>query len=157
MRTVVIGLGNPILRDDGVGLVVARAVRTGLAGRRDVDILEDTHGGLRLMERMTGYDRAVIVDSLISGRPPGTVVEIDLRTMSTQHSSSSHDVDLPTALAVGRRAGAHLPADESIRVFAVEGRQVDIFGDDLTPAVASAVPQAVRMVLEAVQPQGAEP
>ncbi len=157
MRTLVIGLGNPLLRDDAVGLMVARGVTAGVASRTDVDVLEDYRGGLRLMERMIGYDRAVIVDSLVSGRPPGTIVELEPDSIPTQHSASSHDVNLPTALALGRRAGAHLPPDECIRVFGVEGGQVDVFGEELTPEVGAAVPLAIRMVLKAIPPEGAAP
>ena len=66
MKILVVGLGNPILTDDGVGVKVAYAVRDALAseGRNDVTVTEASVGGLRLMEMMVGYDRAILVDAL---------------------------------------------------------------------------------------------
>ncbi len=57
MKTLVLGLGNPLLGDDAVGLRVAASLRGRLPP--DVELDEDYCGGLRLMERLAGYDRAV--------------------------------------------------------------------------------------------------
>jgi hydrogenase maturation protease len=99
------------------------------------------------MERMVGFDRAILIDALRSGRPPGTVLTLDPRDMHTQHSASSHDVNLPTALALGRRTGARLPADDQLSVIAVEADDVETFGEEMTAAVEAAVPRAVARVL----------
>jgi len=150
-RTLVIGLGNPILGDDSVGLHVARVILSALADRDDVDVVEETHGGLRLMERMIGYDRAIVVDAITSGAPPGTIHELRLGGRPTRRSASAHDADLPTALTVGRQAGARLPGDEDILLIGIEADQVETFGETLTPPVAAAVPRATAVVLAAVQ------
>jgi hydrogenase maturation protease len=145
--TLIIGLGNPLLRDDAVGLRVARQVAAALGGREDVEVVEEACGGLRLMERMVGFDRAILIDALRSGRPPGTVLTLDPRDMHTQHSASSHDVSLPTALALGRRTGARLPADDQLSVIAIEAEDVETFGEEMTAAVEAAVPHAAARVL----------
>lgn len=147
MRTLVLGLGNPILRDDSVGLRVVRALEPALLGRDDVVLAEETHGGLRLMERLVGYDQAIIVDAICSGVRPGTIHSLRPDSMPTQHSASTHDVNLTTALEVGRRAGAHLPPDDRIHLVAVEAEDVLTFGEELTPAVEAAIPSAVRAVM----------
>ena len=91
MRTLVLGLGNSILGDDGVGIQVAARAREALVGS-GVEVDEEHRGGLRLMERLVGYDRAVIVDAIVTGRnPPGTVVRLTTDDMPTLHSSSAHD------------------------------------------------------------------
>jgi hydrogenase maturation protease len=149
-RILVIGLGNPLLRDDAVGLRVARQVRAALGDREDIEVVEESCGGLRLMERMVGFDRAILIDAIRSGRPPGTVTLLDPREMHTQHSASAHDVDLPTALALGRHAGARLPADDQVCVIAVEAEEVETFGYEMTPAVEAAVPRAAARVLAAL-------
>jgi len=146
-RTLIIGLGNSLLRDDAVGLRVARQVRAALSGREDIEVAEEACGGLRLMERMIGFDRAILIDAIRSGRPPGTVRTLDPRDMRTQHSASSHDVNLPTALALGRRTGARLPADDRLSVIAIEAEDVETFGEEMTAAVEAAVPSAAARVL----------
>ncbi len=150
MRTLVLGLGNPILRDDGIGLRVVQEVEGALSGQAEVEVGEETHGGLRLMERLVGYDSAIIIDAMCSGSAPGTVRRLTPDMAPTKHSASAHDVDLPTALAVGRKAGARLPEDRRIRLVAIEAEDVLNFGEDLTPAVDAAIPIAVEAVLLAL-------
>jgi hydrogenase maturation protease len=150
MRTLILGLGNPLITDDRVGLRVVADLRGRLAGRPDVEIEEDYWGGLRLMERMVGYDRAIIVDAIQSGVAPGTVHRLVVGAIPTQRSSSSHDVNLPTALALGRQAGMPLPDDHRIVLVAVEAEDVLTFGDDCTAAVEAAIPRAVEEVLKAL-------
>lgn len=151
MKILVLGLGNPILRDDSIGLRVVRAATPRLAGRDDVEVAEDYYGGLRLMERMVGYDRAVVVDALRSGASPGTVRTLGLEDIPTQHSVSSHDMNLPTALQLGRHAGLHLPGVEDVRIIAIEADDVMNFGEELTPEVEAAIPPAVEAVLLALE------
>ena len=73
MKTLVLGLGNPIVTDDAVGLRVAQALKPLLTHCPDIDISEDHWGGLRLMERMVGYNRAIIIDAICTGSLPGTI------------------------------------------------------------------------------------
>ena len=67
--TLIIGLGNPILGDDGAGWRVAQEVRSRLGGlhSEQVDIECLSVGGLGLMEHMIGYRRAIIVDAITTG------------------------------------------------------------------------------------------
>jgi len=153
MKTLVVGLGNPILTDDGVGVKVAYAVRAALAsGRvRDVTVTEASVGGLRLMEMMLGYDRAILIDALQhSDAGPGSIRRMtleDLRTISpTQHSACVHDTSLVTALEMGTQLG--LPLPKEITIYAVGVENVTYFGEEPTPAVARAIPEVAAAVLD---------
>jgi hydrogenase maturation protease len=150
-KTIVVGLGNSILSDDAVGLRVAAALRPMLADRPDIEVVEDEWGGLRLMERLTGYDQAVIVDAMRTGAPPGTIRKLSPDDLPTLHSASSHDTGLPVALEVGRRAGARLPATEDIILVGIEAQDVTTFAEELTPEVEAAVEAAVQVVLEILE------
>jgi len=154
MRTLVVGLGNPILTDDGVGVRVADAVADALPTELadSTTVTEASVGGLRLMELMVGYDRAIIIDAIqLPGEPTmGRIHRMslsDLESISpTQHSASAHDTSLVTALEAGRRLGLVLPDD--VIVFAVEVENVSDFGDTPTPAVAGAIPAVTQQVLD---------
>lgn len=144
--TLVIGLGNPILGDDGVGWRVAEAVEDGLDDP-DVRVLCLAVGGMTLMERLAGYHRAVIVDAVVSGEPPGTVHDLpadDMHRVMPHHTASSHDLSLAAALDLGRELGAELPVE--IRIVGVEALPEFEFGEVLSPPVAAAVPEAVARV-----------
>jgi hydrogenase maturation protease len=154
MKTLVLGLGNPLLSDDSVGIRVARALRDRLASRGDVVVDEDYWGGLRLMERMVGFDRAIVIDAIMTGREPGTIHHLASDDVPTQHSASSHDVNLPTALEFGRRAGAHLPAAQNILLVGIEAADIMTFSESCTPPVEAAIPHAVDSVLAALKQGG---
>lgn len=148
--TLVLGLGNPILTDDGVGVLVAEAVQAALPVAAPVDVQEVSVGGLRLMESMLGRERVVIIDACQTAcGPPGTVHRMgldDLRAISpTQHSACGHDTSLVTALEMGRRMGLPLPSD--VVIYAIEVENVLDFSEEPSPAVARAIPAVTEAVL----------
>jgi hydrogenase maturation protease len=152
-RTLILGMGNPILGDDGVGVRVAERLRGELSADSGVDVSEACVGGLSLMERMVGYEKVILVDALCKEPVnPGAVRKLslnDLRIMGcTQHIVSAHDTNLITALEAGRRMS--LPLPKNVVIYAVEAAHVLDFGEELTPEVADAVPRVVRAVLEEV-------
>jgi hydrogenase maturation protease len=151
MRTLVLGLGNPLISDDAVGLRVVERLKPLLADRGDVEVAEDYWGGLRLMEQMIGFDRAIVVDAVQSGAPPGTIHTLTPDGVPTQRSASAHDVNLATALEFGRRAGARLPENARIQIVAIEAADVLTFNERCTPAVEAAIPHAVEAVLRALK------
>jgi hydrogenase maturation protease len=149
MKTLVIGLGNPILTDDGVGIYTVRMVRTLLPPEADITVTELCVGGLALMEAMIGYERVILVDAYwISEGQPGRVTVFDAGDLpDTMNSASSHDASLPTALHTGRELGAALPDLTDIQIVAVEIEDVLTFSESPTPTVVAAIPQAASQVL----------
>lgn len=152
VKTLVVGLGNPILGDDGVGWRVAERVSDALVDSSvEVDCL--ALGGLSLMERLIGYDRAIIIDAIQSeGGAIGTVSQVDLQAMpelTTGHTTAVHDTSFHSALKLGRQMGAHLPG--TIQFVTIEAAEVYDFSEELTPAVKTAVPRAVESVLALLQ------
>ena len=153
LKTLVLGLGNPILTDDGVGVKVAEAVRVALPPDSAIEVSEVSVGGLRLMERVIGYDRVILIDAMAyqssGAREPGTVHRMtleDLRQISpTQHSASAHDTSLITALEMGHHMGLSLPKE--FIIYAVEVENITDFGNEPTPAVAAAIPEVTAAVL----------
>jgi hydrogenase maturation protease len=146
-RGLVLGLGNPILTDDGVGIHVARAVANQIHCD-DLTVAEASVGGLRLLDVLAGYSWAIIVDAVLTeaGRP-GDVTRLqpgDLR--ASLHSGSTHDLSLSGALALGRQIGMALPADDRIVLVAIEAEDVLTFGESCTEPVAAAVPRAAQVV-----------
>ena len=150
MRTIIIGLGNPILGDDGAGWQVAHLLRQreGISSQVTIECL--SVGGISLMEALIGYDRAIIIDVELTGAVPvGTVKRYKLEDIPDPwagHISSPHDTTLQNALQVGRSLHAILPED--IIIVTIEAQKVYEFSEDLTPKVAQAIPQAVGIILD---------
>jgi hydrogenase maturation protease len=150
VTTLILGLGNPILGDDAAGLLAAREVQARLRWRPDVEVDEEYRGGLRLMERLVGYDRAILIDAICTGtHPAGTILRLGPDDLPTQHTASVHDANLPTALQLAADMG--LPVPQDIAIFAVEASQVLEFAETCTPAVGAALPRLVEAVLAEIQ------
>jgi len=154
MKTLIIGLGNPILGDDGVGWVVAEKVRSALSNPQSVEVDCASLGGLSLMERLTGSERVILVDAIFTGaQPAGTVSQFlldDLPDLSAGRSASAHDTSLRNALHVGRDMDILLPTDENVTIITIEAEAVYDFSQELSPAVAAAVPLATKKILDLI-------
>lgn len=159
MKTLVVGLGNPILGDDGVGWKVAEEVKKQLplpsaplpSGEEShvVDVECLSLGGISLMEHLIGYQRALLIDAFCLDGPIGSILVLklgELPNYSAYHTTSAHDTSLQNAISLGRSMGAQLP--EEITVVGIATRQIHDFSEELSPAVAEAVPQTVQIVLE---------
>lgn len=150
MKILVLGLGNPILTDDGVGIEVVRALKPRVDNPQ-VTLHESSLGGLNLLDILVGYDRAIIVDAIQTR--DGTTGEVyHLRSDDFEpclHVSCAHDVDFATVLELGRMMGLRLPRD--IAIVAVEVQDVTTFGEKCTPVVQVAVNTAVDMVLRELE------
>jgi hydrogenase maturation protease len=148
--TLVLGMGNPILSDDGVGLLVAERLRsTSLPD--DVEVLQSEVGGLRLLELVRGFTRVIIIDALKSpaesAREPGEITRYEAKDFKGGHRyGSAHSIGLDTALEIGRRLGHPMPAE--VVVYAIEAVDVETFGEELSPPVAEAAERVVEMILE---------
>ncbi|HEX7491272.1 MAG TPA: hydrogenase maturation protease [Candidatus Limnocylindrales bacterium] len=160
---IVIGLGNPVLGDDGVGWRVADEVEAALGAARAagrtmpaVRIERLGVGGLTLMETVSGYDAAIFIDAAqFPGRPLGEVRSgpfSDLEGGGAGHLDSAHDVSLDSALELGRRLGADLPDRIDTVTIQIEAR--DEFAEGLSPAVQASVPAAAAAVMKLLEATG---
>jgi hydrogenase maturation protease len=144
--TIVVGLGNPILGDDGIGWRVAQVVET-LAPDVEVDYL--ALGGLSLMERLIGYRRVIIIDAIQTrGGQCGDVYILPLDALpnlSAGHTTAVHDTSLSTALALGRSMGADVPDD--VIIVGIEAERIYDFSDEISTPVSAAIPAAAQAVL----------
>jgi len=149
MKTLIVGLGNPILGDDGVGWKVVDQIKKQLTSSSSIDIEYLSLGGIGLMEHLIGYDCAILIDSFISREEDVGSILIrrlnDLPNYSAFHITSAHDTSLQNAIELGRSMGAHLP--EEVTVIGIAIRCIHDFGEELSPLVAEAVPEAAHIAL----------
>ena len=146
--TLVLGMGNPILSDDGVGLLVAERLRS-VTLPDGVEVLQSEVAGLRLLELVRGFTRVIIIDALKSpaevGREPGEIVRYEAQDFKGgQRYGSAHSIGLGTVLELGRKLGYDMPED--VTVFAIEAVDVETFGEELSPPVAAAAQRVLAMI-----------
>jgi hydrogenase maturation protease len=149
-RTLLVGMGNPILRDDGIGIMLARRIGVRLAAVAGLHIeAQCTVGGLNLLDLVSGFDRLVVLDSIKTrGGRPGDWYRFDGGALrETMNLSNVHDANFATAMELGRRLGMRLPEDGDIHIFAVEVRECLAFGEELSPELEDALPELCEEIL----------
>lgn len=146
------GLGNPLMGDDGVGVRVAEELRRhGVPPH--VDVYEAETPGLLLITLIEGYDKAVLIDALRLNGPPGTVYRLEFDEEAFSQASaplSMHDIDAVAALRIARRTGR---APREVVIVGVEPKRVEL-GAGLSGEVERAIPRAVEVVLREVEADG---
>lgn len=148
MKPLVLGLGNDLLCDDGVGLVAARRLAETIDDRADV-VTSSLHG-LALIDYFIGYTRAVVVDAVQTGlHPPGTVIEMDIADLRAVPGPSPHYTGLPEMRKIAREL--HLAFPETVKIVAVEIADVHTVQEKLSSAVEAALDEVYARVENIVQ------
>ena len=146
MKTLILCLGNSILGDDGVGLAVARRLRKTFSDPH-VHIVEAGIGGIRLLDYLAGYDKAIIIDAIQTKKAkPGHIFKFTRDSLEeTSHTNSTHDCGLLTALKLGTTLKMAIPL--TITMYAIEVEEVDTFTENCSPAVNKASISCTELIL----------
>ncbi len=144
MKTVVIGIGNRLRGDDGAGVAVVERLRD--VAPDGVVVAACDEEPSRLIETWAGADAAIVVDTIFSGAPPGTLHRLDASEVAIPARalrSSTHAIGLGETIELARALGK-LP--RRVVVHGIEGAQFDA-GAPLTPAVEDAVGRLADEIL----------
>jgi hydrogenase maturation protease len=148
MATIILGLGNPCLGDDAIGWRILDALEARLALKTHPGLVFErlSLGGLSLMERLVGYERAILIDSIdLPGARPGELRRLTLDSLPGTHANAAHDATLSDALQMGRKMGVKLP--DEITIYAVQIERRLEFSETLTLEVEASIQPAVQAVL----------
>jgi len=146
MKTLILGIGNTVLTDDGVGCRVVQRLKKRLRGRSDITVKETSLSGLSLLDELTGYERLIIVDAIqTKGGKPGDIYKLSPSDFKTGRMAVIHDLGLFSALELGRKLEMEMPRE--VVIFAIEAKEMAIFSEKLSPEVEQAIPRAVDMVV----------
>ena len=149
MKTLILGIGNTVLTDDGVGCRVVQRLKKRLRGRSDITVKETSLSGLSLLDELTGYERLIIVDAIqTKGGKPGDIYKLSPSDFKVGRMAVIHDLGLFSALELGRKLEMEMPRE--VVIFAIEAKDMATFSEKLSPEVEQAIPRAVDMVLREV-------
>ena len=140
-KVLLLALGNDLLGDDGVAFYVARALKEEF--NEHVDIIESSEAGLALMEMMEGYEQALLLDAIVTGRyQPGTIVEFSPDDFRKVIAPSPHYAGIPEVLSMAKHLNISIPQD--LRILALEVENPYDFCQTLSPSVEQALPGYVE-------------
>ena len=140
-KTLILGIGNLVLSDDGVGVHVAQAM-AGMKLPDQVEVLDVGAAFLDIITEVKKASRSIVVDAMQAGGTPGTIYRTMLNhCVSPTHLDTMHGLDISRmfAMANGREP-------EDVLVFGVEPAKLS-WGMDLSPKVAKAIPFVIEQIL----------
>jgi len=152
---LVLGLGNPVMADDGVGLAALERLRAGFLLSREVELADGGTWGMRLLPMLQDYSRVLFLDAIQAGKPPGTLIRLDGEAIPRGlglGKLSPHQVDLQDVLAAATLLG-RVPREMVALGLQPERVEMRV---GLSPAVEAQIDSLVAAAVECLAAWGAE-
>jgi len=145
MNTLILGIGNPILTDDGVGIKIAQKLKEEKA---KLEVIEASEAGIILLDLIVGYNKLIIIDSIKTEKgKPGDLYKLELEDLKpSKDFSSSHGIGIATAFELGQRRGYRMP--KSVSIYAVNIKDNSTFGEECTEEVKERIPFIAKQIIE---------
>lgn len=151
MKIIILGIGNLILGDDGIGIKVLRELKKKIK-RSDIVFDEAMTGGMNLLDIIKGYDKAILIDAIYNPKTSiGDVKRFSIQDCPTAHSCNPHDVSLSEAIQLAEQLGEKKIPDEIIIIGIVLHKIPTEFSEAISPKVKTAIPKAVQIILNEIQ------
>jgi len=149
VRTLVLGIGNPILGDDGIGFHIAQELAKEIKDE-NIDVKDTSVNGLNLLELIVGYDKLIVIDAIMTEEAKaGEIYRLKPRSSSETAWStiSLHHLNLATTIQIGKKLFPKEMPGEVI-IFAIGAQEVTEVTGEMTARVKEAIPRVINLVLE---------
>ena len=145
MNMLILGVGNPILTDDAVGIKIAQKLKE---ENPKLEVIETSEAGIALLDLITGYDKLIIIDSIKNEQgKPGELYKLGLEDLKpAKDFSSSHGIGIATAFELGQRLGCRMP--KFVDIYAVNVKDNSTFGEECTEEVKERIPFITKQIIE---------
>jgi len=143
---VVLGLGNPLMADEGIGVYLVERLAESAADYPDVDFLDAGTGGLGVLHQMEGRRKAIFLDCAYLGRDPGSIrrfVPEDVRSAKVLAHQSLHEADLLRIIEMAEQLGQ---APDEVVIFGIQPERVEL-GYALSPSLMSRIDDYLAAIL----------
>ncbi|HID60520.1 MAG TPA: hydrogenase maturation protease [Hadesarchaea archaeon] len=150
-RKLVVGVGNVLMKDDGVGVRCVEYLRERGVGN-DIKLLDGATLGFDILDEINGFEKVVIIDAVDLGKEPGHIVSFDAENLISQASGkkfSLHEVTLVDVMQVAKRIGYEF---KNVRVVGVQPADVS-WGDKLSGVLSEKLPDLAERVLKEINNQ----
>ena len=143
--TVVLGLGNPLMADEGIGVYLVERLAESGEELKDVEFIDAGTGGLSVLHSMEGRRKAIFVDCAYMGDQAGAIRRFtpeDVESVKVLAHRSLHEADLLQIIAMARQIGQ---APEQIVIFGVQPQRVEP-GLGLSPALLAGIDEYLAVL-----------
>lgn len=145
--TVVLGLGNPLMADEGIGVYLVERLAKRAADYPDVDFLDAGTGGLAVLYHIEGRRKAIFIDCAYMGEEPGSIRRFlpeEVRSTKVLAHQSLHEADLLRIIDMAHQLGQ---APEEIVIFGIEPQRVEP-ALDLSPVLKGRIDEYLAVLLQ---------
>ncbi|MDO9548966.1 MAG: hydrogenase maturation protease [Candidatus Marinimicrobia bacterium] len=142
MKRLILGLGNDLLTDDGIGIYIAEKIKSEISR---ADIICSADSGFGLLDHMLGYDQVILIDSIITGKTKvGEIHHFSSSDFSQRVPFSIHSTDIISILEYSRKCGFSVP--NKIEFLAVEIEDNQTFNESFSDSIESQKDQIVQNI-----------
>ena len=152
MTVLVLGIGNSIMSDDGIGIRVIQNLVDCYRIPAEVTVLEGGTLGLNLLPDVQGAETLLVVDAIETGGPPGTLMRLegDELPLCFENRISPHEMGLKDLLTVAALMG---DAPKEVVLWGIQPERLDV-GEELSPSVAARLSELTGKVVDELRRQG---
>ena len=147
---VVLGIGNPLMGDEGIGVYLIERLAASAAEYPSVDFIDAGSGGLSILHYLDGRRKAIIIDCAFMDEPPGAIRRFtpeEVRSRKVLAHQSLHEADLMRIIAMARQLGQ---APEQIVIFGIQPEQVQP-GEELSRMLVERIDEYVSLILRELE------
>ncbi len=163
MKILVLGMGNDLYGDDGVGLHAVRLLKDEWAEETasgkpssSVEFVECLLSGAALLDVIHGYDALVVIDTIMKAEPiTGRISILDAADIRDFPGPSPHYVSVPQVLAIGREIGLKMP--RTVVIIAVEAKDLFRLGEGMSEDMHTRLPDILEVAKDVLHRLAAQP
>lgn len=158
-KTAILGFGNPVRSDDGIGCFVINALQKHWGNRPDLSILDMGTSAFEVLFQLQGHSRIILVDAVINtGEPDGTLYRLPAEAIESSIQDDPmvflHSLKWDQALSYAKKIlGSNFPSDISVYLIAVSNTRLEV---DLSGAVKAAGLKVVDLINQELAPEPVE-
>ena len=147
-KILILGLGNPILSDDSVGLKIVDEIEKLLCRNENIDFCKVAISGITILDIISGYKHLVLVDVIKTGREEiGTLNKHDISDFKDSiHLSSPHQLNFPSVIEFAKKTGIPIPVE--IDLFTIEVEDIYTFSEECSPGIKKEIPEIAREIIK---------
>ncbi|MCL6471807.1 MAG: HyaD/HybD family hydrogenase maturation endopeptidase [Firmicutes bacterium] len=153
-EVLVLGVGNILLKDEGIGVHVVKAMQD-VQLPDSVTLFDGGAGGIDLLEQIERADRLIIIDAIDAGDEPGTVFRFkpdEVKALLDEHKTSLHQVDLYDTLKLAKFIGCY---PETV-IIGIQPKEI-AWGTEPTPDISAQIPRVIDLVTREILAIKGEP
>ena len=145
---IILGMGNKLFGDDGIGIVIAQKLKNYFMGLDSVVVEESNWGGFRIIDLLTGYKNAVVIDAIQTDKnfAPGYIHKFHYTDLiQSTRMISFHDINFATAVEFAKRLD--IPMPQNIIIYAIEVTEINTLTEYISPKVYNSINNCINRIL----------